>query len=520
MIRERHRTVPWTVHVYALSLALVSGFLLGSLTIRRREGPQQTQKLTRRQSSRGSKRKSGLRKNEESGGASGAPVTPPGDAAGHEHAGDGPQQAMKGSRRSKRERNKRLCPKDLALDAFTKVARSHIPCIGAGDYQSLLLLPRATFMHYGRFVPYASCRGSLVNLGQAQAATGGVDHLRVLYVSCSWASAGNVKGAEDDFEIVRTFLERNPDLGYVYVGRSCVASDQKKDVRAAQLRHVPLVLLRADTLLVLPRPATPDDEEERMTSRRHSDLNLYTRGTWSRMELAIAAVGQSKVLVAFRAPPFPETIWELNPGMTDVKEVARKAVGALEATVPGATNISSPTVTAKEKPDENSAGATAAAVAAVKAACDNWLSADLNPLASLEKARVAVAAAENLAGAGLLHAIREMRPTPSSEVTEDLRKSLGEEHVAGEKELAMSLLMFAVFCAQPKERATYTDGFLEDAGKMEVIYRPIAVVRSPYRERFGTPRQPQVTAAVLHGGAQEGRIVFLKGHGYGEVTQS
>lgn len=502
-------------HVYALSLAFMSGFMLGSLTIWRRQGPQQ---VTRRQSSRGSKRKSDVGKNVESSSASGAPVSPPGDAGGHQHDGGGHQQTMKGSRRSKRERKKRLCPKDLALDAFTKVARSHISCIGAGDYQSLLLLPRATFIQFGCFVPYASCRDSLVNLGQARTATASVDHLRILYVSCSWASTGDVQGSEDDFKTVRALLERSPDLAYVYVGRSCVASDKRQDVRAAQLRHVPLVLLRADTTLVLPRPTTSNDEEKRGISRPHSDINLHMRGAWSRMELAVGAVGQSKVLVVFRAPPFPETIWELKPGLTDVKEVAMKVVDAKETAAPGATNISSPPTTSRGS-DENSEG-KAVAAAAMKAACDAWLSSELNPLASLERARLAVAAAEDLAGAGLLHAIREMRPTPHSDVTEDLRKSLGEEHMAGETELAMSLLMFTVFCTQPKKRATYTDGFLEDTGKMEVVYRPIAVVRSPYKERFGTPRQPQVTAAVRHGGAQEGRIVFLKGHGYGEVTRA
>ena len=39
-----------------------------------------------------------------------------------------------------------------------------------------------------------------------------------------------------------------------------------------------------------------------------------------------------------------------------------------------------------------------------------------------------------------------------------------------------------------------------------VCLTPIGVARTPYTERFGTPRQPQVTAGALGGGALAGRI--------------
>eukprot|EP00747_Dinoflagellata_sp_TGD_P216880 gnl/TRDRNA2_/TRDRNA2_89355_c0_seq1.p1 gnl/TRDRNA2_/TRDRNA2_89355_c0~~gnl/TRDRNA2_/TRDRNA2_89355_c0_seq1.p1 ORF type:complete len:232 (+),score=16.34 gnl/TRDRNA2_/TRDRNA2_89355_c0_seq1:3-698(+) len=45
---------------------------------------------------------------------------------------------------------------------------------------------------------------------------------------------------------------------------------------------------------------------------------------------------------------------------------------------------------------------------------------------------------------------------------------------------------------------------------MQVLMRTIAVVRSPYKERFGCPRQPQVTTGVASGGAREGTIEFVK----------
>lgn len=54
---------------------------------------------------------------------------------------------------------------------------------------------------------------------------------------------------------------------------------------------------------------------------------------------------------------------------------------------------------------------------------------------------------------------------------------------------------------------------------------PLDLPRPPYLpppasvlwERFGTPRQPQVTASVAGGAAQEGQLVFFKGHGYGKL---
>ncbi|CAN0403968.1 unnamed protein product, partial [Phaeothamnion confervicola] len=41
-----------------------------------------------------------------------------------------------------------------------------------------------------------------------------------------------------------------------------------------------------------------------------------------------------------------------------------------------------------------------------------------------------------------------------------------------------------------------------------VSLETIAVVRSPYMERFGTPRQATVTNGVLNGTALPGQIVF------------
>lgn len=45
---------------------------------------------------------------------------------------------------------------------------------------------------------------------------------------------------------------------------------------------------------------------------------------------------------------------------------------------------------------------------------------------------------------------------------------------------------------------------------------PLLALVSLFLERFGTPRQPQVTASVAGGAAQEGQLVFFKGHGYGK----
>ena len=457
------------------------------------------------------------------------------------------------SRRTRNRTKKKLAPKDQALDAFTRIARSHVASIGSGDYEYLLLLPRKAFLAAGRFVAYADCQDHLVTLGDARrTATVGIDRppLRVLYVSnYSWANR-NPGGAEGDwesrdFETTRALLQRCPDLGFVYVGSSCVAgggSDGEAS-RTVHLRHVPLVLLRADVVLVLPGQAEVDhiaysegggDEALPGTRRhchRHSDFRFHTGGAWARMELALAAVGQAKVYVAFRAEPYPESVCELKPGKSDVEETARQAAEALRVaatggevgggttTAAGGDGVVDPITflaTGFKGEDVKDTALEAVAAMVVNAARENWIGTDLNPLAALEEARVTVTAAEKSDDADILENIKGMRPVPNAGFAKGARASLGQERVEGARELALSLLLFAVFCSQPKTRATYTDALAEDAGKLEISYRPIAVVKSPYRERFGTPRQPQVTASVLHGGAQEGQIVFLKGHGYGE----
>lgn len=500
----------------ALSSAVVVGFVLGTFAARRGKRKQGKQEQgQRRLENRGTKRKARIRKTADNARSKSAGLKSSSLLSGEKSHNE------QLSRRT-RKRNKKLAPKDLALDAFTRVAKCHVACIGEGDYKSILLLPRTVFIVAGRFLAHAECRDRLVTLGEAREAMAGVDQLRVLYVSCSWANAGYSRGdwAAKDFETTRAFLQRNPDLGYVYIGRSCVANGTDGPARAAQLRHVPLVLLRTDIVLVLPRPAKdPNGKKDSShgNQHRHSDFRFYSGVAWSRMELALAAVGQAKVYVAFRAEPFSESMHELRPGKTNVGEMTRQAADALRVAVTAGKAMAiapagddDQTGTGTERDD------TEKSAAAVTAAYENWLGSDLNPLAALEEARRVVAAAEKLSDIKILESIQGMLPTSTPELTESLRASLGKERVDGARELALSVLLFTVLCLKPKESATYTDDFIEDVRKMEISYRPIAVVRSPYRERFGTPRQPQVTASVLHGSAQEAEIVFLKGHGYGK----
>merc|ERR1719198_2402572 len=46
----------------------------------------------------------------------------------------------------------------------------------------------------------------------------------------------------------------------------------------------------------------------------------------------------------------------------------------------------------------------------------------------------------------------------------------------------------------------------------EATLQIIGHVRSPYRERFGTPRQPSVTENVLEGREQDGTIELIDGN--------
>lgn len=419
--------------------------------------------------------------------------------------------------RKVRKRHGKLTPKDHALDYFTSTAVSYVPCIGSEGYKYLRLLPRDAFVSARRFVPYVTCCDELVTLEQARTTKGDLEHSRILYVSFSWASHKKIpeEWMASDFQTVLAFLERNPDVEYIYVGQSCVASNPRNEDRLAQLHHVPLALLRADVVLVLPGPA--DVSRVPLHEKGYSDLKRHMRGAWSRMELAVAVVGRAKVYVGFRAPRM-ETLHELRIGTNNAaREMAKQAAEQLKETaasmLPGSLRMQTRGAAINTSSKEI---LTIETMSTIESACQNWLSTDTDPLLALESARTAVAVAAKSGDLGFLNGVRAMQLTPN-ELETDLGKSLGEEEAPGEKELALCLLLFTVFCSQPKERGTYADAFLDDAAKLDVVYRPIAMARSPYRERFGTPRQPQVTEAVLHGGAQEGQIVFLKGHGYGEL---
>ncbi len=52
-----------------------------------------------------------------------------------------------------------------------------------------------------------------------------------------------------------------------------------------------------------------------------------------------------------------------------------------------------------------------------------------------------------------------------------------------------------------------------------VSFQPIGRVRSPYTERFGTPRQPVVTSQVKEDQALEGRIELLPGKGFEKALE-
>lgn len=437
--------IPFT-NILVLSSALVIGFAVGRSMGRARK------ELPIARSTRGAKRRARIKMNEDNSLARAAGLASP------------PSSVEPRPSRRSRHRAKKLAPRCLALDSWTRVARSYIKSIGAGDYESLLLLPRACFVVAGGFVPFAECRHQLVSLGQARAATAGVDQLRLLYVSSSWADAGGggrTGWAVRDFETTREFLQRNPDIGYVYIGRSCVAASSTAGLaRSTQLTHVIPALLRSDALLVLP----PQGE---------GNFTDFRLGSWSRMVLAVAAVGQTKVFVAFRASlPLPESVLQLELGKGNVGEVARKASDELREA-------------AKSQKIE--------AMAVVVSASENWLGAELNPLSSLEEARTVVAAALKSDDSKALERIQCMQPAQPPELMAKARASLGEERVEGERELALSMLLFTVLCSQPKERATYTDEFVQDAGKTEISYRPIAVVRSPYRERLVPSQGSRVT---------------------------
>jgi tRNA-Thr(GGU) m(6)t(6)A37 methyltransferase TsaA len=54
----------------------------------------------------------------------------------------------------------------------------------------------------------------------------------------------------------------------------------------------------------------------------------------------------------------------------------------------------------------------------------------------------------------------------------------------------------------------YTEAF-RSSGQQDITVAPIGYIESPYKERFGTPRQPTVTRFTAGGGAQTGAVIIL-----------
>ncbi len=69
-----------------------------------------------------------------------------------------------------------------------------------------------------------------------------------------------------------------------------------------------------------------------------------------------------------------------------------------------------------------------------------------------------------------------------------------------------------------KPDQNHTDEHLHAAFE-PVVMRPIGIVRSPYTERFGTPRQPSITSEVKGGGALRGTIELLAGHNFDQALR-
>ena len=64
----------------------------------------------------------------------------------------------------------------------------------------------------------------------------------------------------------------------------------------------------------------------------------------------------------------------------------------------------------------------------------------------------------------------------------------------------------------------YTTAF-QDLSQQDLMMRPIGHVESPYKERFGTPRQAVVTNYTMGGVAQEGTIVLRRDFPYKEALR-
>eukprot|EP00638_Chattonella_subsalsa_P002144 CAMPEP_0117739812 /NCGR_PEP_ID=MMETSP0947-20121206/3980_1 /TAXON_ID=44440 /ORGANISM="Chattonella subsalsa, Strain CCMP2191" /LENGTH=265 /DNA_ID=CAMNT_0005555829 /DNA_START=138 /DNA_END=935 /DNA_ORIENTATION=- len=69
---------------------------------------------------------------------------------------------------------------------------------------------------------------------------------------------------------------------------------------------------------------------------------------------------------------------------------------------------------------------------------------------------------------------------------------------------------------QEKPQQFYTDMFRTPSN---IEMQTIGTVKSPYKERFGTPRQPVITTGVLGGEAQMGEVIFQKNENFEQALE-
>ncbi|CAM9135137.1 unnamed protein product [Chrysoparadoxa australica] len=265
-------------------------------------------------------------------------------------------------------------------------------------------------------------------------------------------------------------------------------------MRLAQLRCVPLAMLRADAVLVLPVPRGRSEF-------RQTVLSEALGSGWIQMELALAQLGQAKTFIHYHFAG-NDIFVQISWGPHALAEASESASRTLLETREYSQEDQ---VFLKIVQDSFCLGDDKSMPEPAE-----LLQAAFDDVSTLE---AAVADGQEDAKTALT-AIRSMDISDES-IGGKLKawKALGALSFEEDRRFVAGFLLGSVAAAKHKAQGDYTSAFAVTA-PMEVSYKTVGVVESPYKERFGTPRQPTVTNGVLSGKELNGVIRLFKGQGY------
>jgi tRNA-Thr(GGU) m(6)t(6)A37 methyltransferase TsaA len=375
-----------------------------------------------------------------------------------------------------RGRGKSSTGREMALQRFMLKASPHCHLLGDKGLKELKVMPREAFLQCGSLPRNDLCLDRLVSLSTAGNLT---PNFRMVYFCHQWQQGKTPDDSNSSkYKAAVRFLVEHPEYDYVFLDFSCMNQQVTKKggpsiLRTAQLRALPLVLLRSDALVVLPKMRGSQ-------KFRSTDLIGLARRAWCQMEIVLAYVGRSEIFVNF------ENIVEKQASFVRLDGSCPSLVFAM---LEGQPNM---TEKLAEGMDED----------------------DLMP-EPIDLLKAAAKDAEDLGdecNALLNGDLRQEIGSSAPLITSDV---LGSTTFIEDGPLVQRLLLFTVSRLKNK-RSDYA-GL---AVPRPVVCKPIGVVRSPYKERFGTPRQAPVRQGTLGASEQLGEIVLADNDRFREALEN